>query len=231
MSDFFIEPDLHPCGYSTLQVLFMELKLPPSGDPANPTAGCSKTLGPARGRGGRRRVPFSTSKDILEKLKPLHPLPALLLEWRRLTAALTKVICPLVKEKVYCPHLDMDRIHSLCQTHTATGRVSMAEPNLQNIPKDFEIDVPGKPKNIPKYFEIDVPGKPKNIPKDFEIDVPGKPKNIPKDFEIDVPGKPKNIPKDFEIDVPGKPKNISRQALDIQNTPKDFDIDVSGKLR
>ena len=75
-----------------LKVLYMELRLPPSRDPVNPTAGC-KTLGPARrGRGGRgKRLPFSTSKDILEKLRPLHPLPAIILEWRRLTQALTKV--------------------------------------------------------------------------------------------------------------------------------------------
>ena len=57
-----------------LQVLFVELKLPPSGDPTNPHP--HKTLGPARRSArGRVKAQYSTAKDVLEKLKPLHPLP------------------------------------------------------------------------------------------------------------------------------------------------------------
>ena len=38
----------------------------------------------------------------------------------------------------------MHRIFCEVQLHSATGRVSLSEPNLQNIPKDFEIKMPGK---------------------------------------------------------------------------------------
>ena len=74
-------------------MLFIELKLPPTGDPSAPVPPV-KTLGPAR-RGGlvrsRGKQQFSTSKEILEKLKKLHPLPGMILEWRRISCALSKV--------------------------------------------------------------------------------------------------------------------------------------------
>ncbi|TRY99611.1 hypothetical protein DNTS_004811 [Danionella cerebrum] len=124
------------------EVLFLELKLPPNGD-LNASKN-KKTLGYTRRPGARFKLSkqFSTTKDILEKLKPLHPLPGVILEWRRITNALTKVVFPLQREKIWHPHLKMDRIHPVSQSHTATGRVSFTEPNIQNVPKDFEIQMP-----------------------------------------------------------------------------------------
>uniref|UniRef100_A0A4W6BJQ6 DNA polymerase theta n=1 Tax=Lates calcarifer TaxID=8187 RepID=A0A4W6BJQ6_LATCA len=124
------------------QVLFLELHLPPNGDVGGSKS--KKTLGYTRRGGGRVRLgkQFSTTKDILEKLRPLHPLPGVILEWRRITNALTKVVFPLQREKQYHPTLAMDRIYPIAQTHTATGRVSFTEPNIQNVPKDFEICMP-----------------------------------------------------------------------------------------
>ncbi|XP_035992816.1 DNA polymerase theta [Fundulus heteroclitus] len=124
------------------QVLFLELHLPPNGDVDGPRS--KKTLGYTRRGGGRARLgkQFSTTKDVLEKLRPLHPLPGVILEWRRITNALTKVVFPLQREKRYEATLDMDRIYPVAQTHTATGRVSFTEPNIQNVPKDFEISMP-----------------------------------------------------------------------------------------
>jgi DNA polymerase theta len=74
-----------------LQVLFLELRLPPSGDPSAPGPG--RTLGPSRRPAGRGRgkQQFSTNKDILEKLRPLHALPGIVLEFRRISNALSKV--------------------------------------------------------------------------------------------------------------------------------------------
>ncbi|XP_029353156.1 DNA polymerase theta [Echeneis naucrates] len=124
------------------QVLFLELHLPPNGDVSGSKS--KKTLGYTRRGGGRVRLgkQFSTTKDVLEKLCPLHPLPGVILEWRRITNALTKVVFPLQREKQYHPTLTMDRIYPIAQTHTATGRVSFTEPNIQNVPKDFEINMP-----------------------------------------------------------------------------------------
>uniref|UniRef100_A0A3B5B572 DNA polymerase theta n=1 Tax=Stegastes partitus TaxID=144197 RepID=A0A3B5B572_9TELE len=124
------------------QVLFLELHLPPNGD-VNASKS-KKTLGYTRRGGGRVRLgkQFSTTKDVLEKLRPLHPLPGVILEWRRITNALTKVVFPLQREKQCHLTLKMDRIYPIAQTHTATGRVSFTEPNIQNVPKDFEIYMP-----------------------------------------------------------------------------------------
>uniref|UniRef100_A0A8B9KFT4 DNA polymerase theta n=1 Tax=Astyanax mexicanus TaxID=7994 RepID=A0A8B9KFT4_ASTMX len=125
-------------------VLFLELKLPPNGD-LNSLKN-KKTLGYTRRAGAGARVKlskqFSTTKDVLEKLKPLHQLPGVILEWRRITNAMTKVVFPLQREKIWHPKLKMDRIHPVSQSHTATGRVSFTEPNIQNVPKDFEIQMP-----------------------------------------------------------------------------------------
>ena len=124
------------------QILYLELQLPVNGDPsaAKPT----RTLGPSRrAPRGRQKSTFSTSKDILEKLKAYHRLPGVILEWRRISNALTKHVYPLQKEKAFNGRVAMPRIFSQCQLHTATGRVSMMEPNLQNVPRDFEITLPG----------------------------------------------------------------------------------------
>ncbi|XP_040606761.1 DNA polymerase theta isoform X2 [Mesocricetus auratus] len=127
------------------QVLFLELKLPPNGEMK--IQGSKKTLGSTR-RGnenghklrlGRR---FSTSKDVLNKLKAFHPLPGLILEWRRISNAITKVVFPLQREKRMNPFLRMERLYPVSQSHTATGRITFTEPNIQNVPRDFEIKMP-----------------------------------------------------------------------------------------
>uniref|UniRef100_A0A8C4TR75 DNA polymerase theta n=1 Tax=Falco tinnunculus TaxID=100819 RepID=A0A8C4TR75_FALTI len=126
-------------------VLFLELKLPQSGDVKVP--GNKKTLGYTRrasAKGNRVRLSkqFSTTKDVLEKLKTLHPLPGLILEWRRINNAITKVVFPLQREKRLNSALGMERIYPVSQTHTATGRITFTEPNIQNVPRDFEIEMP-----------------------------------------------------------------------------------------
>lgn len=69
----------------------------------------------------------------------MHPLPGLILEWRRITNALTKVVFPLQREKKYHSALAMDRIYPVSQTHTATGTPAQAESRreAQSDPVSF----------------------------------------------------------------------------------------------
>ncbi len=73
---------------------------------------------------------FSTSADVLDDLADSYPIVSKVLEYRML-AKLKSTYCEgLVKE--IAPD---GRIRStLSQTETRTGRISSAEPNLQNIP-------------------------------------------------------------------------------------------------
>lgn len=75
-------------------------------------------------------MPFSSHKDVLEKLKTLHPLPGLILEWRRINNAITKVVFPLQREKRLNSALGMERIYPISQTHTATGEQMCANASV-----------------------------------------------------------------------------------------------------
>ncbi|GFR73382.1 DNA polymerase theta-like, partial [Elysia marginata] len=122
------------------KILYSELKLPINGDPS-----LMPQLSDGRGqRRGRNRTALigSTSKETLEKLTKFHPLPAVVLEWRRISSALTKSLFALQRTAKLCLRLNMPRVFGDCQIFTATGRISMAEPNIQNIPKDFAIELP-----------------------------------------------------------------------------------------
>ncbi|MCL2500208.1 MAG: DNA polymerase I [Defluviitaleaceae bacterium] len=83
-------------------------------------------------RGGKKtKQGYSTAADILEKLRPAHPIVGEVLEYRahaKLKSTYIDGLLPLVNPFT-------QRIHSTFrQALTATGRLSSAEPNLQNIP-------------------------------------------------------------------------------------------------
>ena len=120
-------------------VLFIELHLPCGTDLDERRPLRGRGRGAGRGRGRRRLQHLSTAKDILEKISHLHPLPELILEWRRITNTISKVVYPLSKGAVWHGDLGIHRIHYLCHFHTATGRVNVANPNLQNVPKTYMI--------------------------------------------------------------------------------------------
>ncbi|MEW6456536.1 MAG: DNA polymerase I [Acidobacteriota bacterium] len=74
---------------------------------------------------------FSTDVEVLKELSLLHPVPALILEYRTLSkikSSYVDAIPKLLNRKT-------GKIHaSYNQTVTATGRLSSSDPNLQNIP-------------------------------------------------------------------------------------------------
>jgi DNA polymerase-1 len=73
----------------------------------------------------------STDAEVLEKLSLEHPVPKLVLEYRSLVKLKNTYLDNLTKDL----NPKTGRIHgSFNQTGTETGRLSMSDPNLQNIP-------------------------------------------------------------------------------------------------
>lgn len=95
----------------------------------------------------KTKTGYSTSADILEKLRLEDPIVPAVLEYRQLTklkSTYADGLAGYIKED--------GRIHGkFNQTITATGRISSTEPNLQNIPIRMELG-----RQIRKVF---VPGE------------------------------------------------------------------------
>ncbi len=78
---------------------------------------------------------YSTSAEVLEKLRDKHPIVPAVLEYRQYAKLSSTYVDGL--SKVIGPD---GRIHTTFQnTVTATGRLSSVEPNLQNIPVRTEL--------------------------------------------------------------------------------------------
>ena len=93
--------------------------------------------------GKKTKTGYSTNADVLEKLRPYHPIIEDILDYRQVTKLNSTYAQGLLKQ------IGEDgRIHTLFkQTGTATGRLSSAEPNLQNIPIKTELG-----KELRRYF-------------------------------------------------------------------------------
>ncbi|MDA8346187.1 MAG: DNA polymerase I [Thermaerobacter sp.] len=78
----------------------------------------------------------STDAEVLEQLAAKHPVVQMILDHRQMVKLIGTYVdglLPLVDEET-------SRIHTTFQqTLTATGRLSSADPNLQNIPVRFEL--------------------------------------------------------------------------------------------
>jgi len=98
--------------------------------------------------GKKTKTGYSTAADVLEKLAPDHAIIRQILKYRQLTklkSTYADALPGYVKED--------GRIHgTFNQTVTATGRISSADPNLQNIPVRNDLG-----KEIRKLF-VPAPG-------------------------------------------------------------------------
>ena len=73
----------------------------------------------------------STAENVLKRLQDQHPLPGMILQYRKMNKLKNTYLDPL---KDYI-HPETGRIHSsFNQTVAATGRLSCTNPNFQNIP-------------------------------------------------------------------------------------------------
>ena len=83
----------------------------------------------------KTKTGYSTSAEVLEKLRGKHPVVEAVLDYRQLAKLKSTYVDGLMK--VIAPD---GRIHTSFQnTVTATGRLSSTEPNLQNIPVRTEL--------------------------------------------------------------------------------------------
>ena len=74
---------------------------------------------------------YVTSEEVLESLRPKHPIVGKILEYR----GLKKLLSTYIDALPLLVNSRTEHIHtSFNQTVTATGRLSSSNPNLQNIP-------------------------------------------------------------------------------------------------
>lgn len=78
----------------------------------------------------KTKTGYSTNAEVLDKIKIYHPIVPLILEYRKLGKLIGTYVDGLISAAD-----NEGRVHSVFkQAATATGRLSSAEPNLQNIP-------------------------------------------------------------------------------------------------
>ncbi len=83
----------------------------------------------------KTKTGYSTNAEVLEKLRRYHPIVEDILDYRQVTKLKSTYVDGLLKVAD-----EEGRVHTTFkQTGTATGRLSSAEPNLQNIPIRTEL--------------------------------------------------------------------------------------------
>ena len=122
------------------RILYRDLKMPLNGEKDCKTSSailCSRN----KKIGHRNAFSPSASKEILLKLTSYHKLPSIIIEWRKINSAITNTIVPLARSSRLYPFLKMKRICPTSNMFTATGRMTMQEPSIQMVPRDFEVNI------------------------------------------------------------------------------------------
>jgi DNA polymerase-1 len=98
----------------------------------------------------KTKTGYSTSAEVLEKLRKYHPIVDDILEYRQVTKLKSTYVDGLLKVAD-----GEGMVHTTFkQTGTATGRLSSAEPNLQNIPIRTELG-----RELRKFFIPNAEGR------------------------------------------------------------------------
>lgn len=81
-------------------------------------------------KGKKTKTGYSTTAEVLEELAKRHPLPKLVLEYRKYAKLYSTYVVGLL-----ATIKDDSKVHTIFkQALTQTGRLSSTEPNIQNIP-------------------------------------------------------------------------------------------------
>ncbi|MBQ9745607.1 MAG: DNA polymerase I [Clostridia bacterium] len=92
---------------------------------------------------------YSTDAEVMEKLRPYHPIVGEILEYRKVAK-----LKSTYAEGLLAAADERGRVHtSFKQALTATGRLSSTEPNLQNIPIKTELG-----REMRKFFAAEKEG-------------------------------------------------------------------------
>lgn len=93
--------------------------------------------------GKKTKTGYSTNADVLEELRDKHPIIDKITDYRAFTKLQSTYVSGL--RAAVC---EDGRVHTTFkQTETRTGRISSAEPNIQNIPVRTELG-----RNMRKFF-------------------------------------------------------------------------------
>eukprot|EP01129_Flabellula_baltica_P003894 TRINITY_DN1362_c0_g1_i2.p1 TRINITY_DN1362_c0_g1~~TRINITY_DN1362_c0_g1_i2.p1 ORF type:complete len:669 (-),score=95.11 TRINITY_DN1362_c0_g1_i2:937-2943(-) len=81
----------------------------------------------------------STNQEVLRHLSDAHPLPSIILEYRKLSHTINTYIDSLPKYSFFDKKMNMSRIYTTyMQTNVPTGRFATEDPNIQSITHDFD---------------------------------------------------------------------------------------------